>query len=79
MVKDHSDSDRGNPLLPLNAPSHRGDITYHGICYISRGAPVGTRNSSTMRDRSNGPSHHELMLYHGDILKNCKMKKNNYL
>ena len=28
------------------APSHRQDSTYHGLCYTSRGALVGTRNSS---------------------------------
>ena len=49
MVKDDSDSERGNPLLPhglllrltarvlLYAPSHREDDTYHGLCYTSRG------------------------------------------
>ena len=58
MVKDHSDSEKGNPLPPyrlllsinskgsLNAPSHRQDSTYHGLCYTSRGALAGTRNSS---------------------------------
>ena len=61
MVKDHSDSEKGNPLLPhrllfpisskgsfvlLYAPSHRQDSTYHGLCYTSCGALVGTRNSS---------------------------------
>ena len=30
----------------LYAPSHRQDCTYHGLCYTSRGALVGTRNSS---------------------------------
>ena len=56
MVKDHSDSEKGNPLPPhrlllsiskrdlLYAPSHRQDNTYHGLCYTSRGALVGTRN-----------------------------------
>ena len=29
----------------LYAPSHRQDNTYHGLCYTSRGALVGTRNS----------------------------------
>ena len=28
----------------LYAPSHRQDSTYHGLCYTSRGALVGTRN-----------------------------------
>ena len=58
MVKDHSDSETGNPLPPqgysfrltarvlLYAPSHRQDSTYHGLCYTSRGALAGTRNSS---------------------------------
>ena len=30
----------------LYAPSHRQDNTYRGICYTSRGALAGTRNSS---------------------------------
>ena len=63
MVKDHSDSERGNPLPPhgllfqfaarvlLYAPSHRQDSTYHGLCYTSRGVLAGTRNSSM------GPPH----------------------
>ena len=48
MVKDHSDSERGNPLPPhgLLVPSHRQDNTYHGLCYTSRGALALTRNSS---------------------------------
>ena len=33
----------------LYAPSHRQDSTYHGICYTSRGALAGTRNSSMGR------------------------------
>ena len=57
MVKDHSDSERGNPLLQLAAmvllyaPSHRQDSTYHSLCYTSRGTLAGTRNSSM------GPPH----------------------
>ena len=46
----------------LYAPSHRQDNTYHSLCYTSRGALAGTRNSS-MKDRSDDPSHHERMLY----------------
>ena len=50
IVKDHIDSERGNPLPPhrllfpisskgfLYALSHRQDNTYHGLCYTSRGA-----------------------------------------
>ena len=30
----------------LYAPSNRQDSTYHGLCYTSRGALAGTRNSS---------------------------------
>ena len=30
----------------LYASSHRQDNTYHGLCYTSRGALAGTRNSS---------------------------------
>ena len=30
----------------LYAPSHRQDSTYHCLCYTSRGALAGTRNSS---------------------------------
>ena len=29
----------------LYAPSHRQDITYHGLCYTSYGALAGMRNS----------------------------------
>ena len=35
----------------LYAPSHRQDCTHHGLCYTSRGALAGTRNSSM------GPPH----------------------
>ena len=35
----------------LYAPSHRQDSTYHDLCYTSRGALAGTRNSSM------GPAH----------------------
>ena len=58
MVKDHSDSERENPLPPhgllspisskvfLYASSHRHDNTYHSLCYTSCGALAGMRNSS---------------------------------
>ena len=35
----------------LYAPSHTQDNTYHSLCYTSRGALAGTRNSSM------GPPH----------------------
>ena len=59
MVKNHSDSERKLAAanswatlarlaakVLLYAPSHRQDSTYHGLCYTSRGALAGTRNSS---------------------------------
>ena len=59
MVKDHSDSERGKPAAAtwttlsdyqqgflLYASSHKQDNTYCGLCYTSRGALAGTRNSS---------------------------------
>ena len=64
VVKDHSYSERRNPLpahrllFPISskgsfiyASSHRQDNTYHGLCYTSRGALAGKRNSSM------GPPH----------------------
>ena len=72
MVKDHSDSEKGN-LLP---PSHRlllpisskgpficttPQTEQHNVhCYTSRGALAGTRNSSMglIKDGSDDPSHH---------------------
>ena len=65
MVKDHSDSERGNPLPPhrlLFPISSKGSFIciipqtgYHGLCYTSRGALTGTRNSSM------GPPHEGLI------------------
>ena len=52
--------------LLLYAPSHRQDNTYHGLCYTSRGALAGTRNSSMgppHEDRSDDPPHNERTLY----------------
>ena len=57
MVKDHSDSEKGNPLLPhrilfpINSKvfficTIPQDSTYQGLCYTSRGALAGMRNSS---------------------------------
>ena len=55
MVKDHSDSERGNPVLslhgllfPINSKVsfYMHHPTDHGLCYISRGALAGTRNRS---------------------------------
>ena len=56
MVKDHSESERGNLRPPLHrlffSISNKGSFictilqTFHGLCYTSRGALAGTRNSS---------------------------------
>ena len=55
MVKDHSDRERGNPLPPhglLFPITSKGSFictipqTHHGLCYTSRGALAGTRNSA---------------------------------
>ena len=47
MVKDHIGySYRLTARVLLYAPSHAQDNTYHGLCYTSRGALAGTRNSS---------------------------------
>ena len=61
MVKDHSEtrcrhmgySFRLTARVLLYAPSQRQDNTYHGLCYTSRGALAGTRNSPM------GPLHEE--------------------
>ena len=44
-------SNRLTARVLLYAPSHRQDNTYHSLCYTSRGALAGTRNSSM------GPPH----------------------
>ena len=61
VVNDLSDSERGNPLPPhgllfpnsnkflLYAPSRKEDSTYHSLCYTSREALAGTRNSSIVQ------------------------------
>ena len=51
MVKDLLDSERGNYFRLaarnlLNALSYTQDNTYHGLCYTSREALAGKRNSS---------------------------------
>ena len=63
----------------LYAPSHRQDSTYHGLCYTSRGALAGTRNSSM------GPPHEESIRsphramsersYHGATSRSLSRKK----
>ena len=57
MVKDHSDSKKGNPLphmgysyrlIYMHHP--RQDNTYHSLCYTSCGALAGMRESDTETD-----------------------------
>ena len=82
MVKDHSDSEKGNPLPPhrllflmgsarvlLYAPSHRQDSTYHGLCYTSRGALAGsfTKASLLIRTRLIGHLPTQSRLGGGDV------------
>ena len=50
----------------LYASSHRQDNTYHGLCYTSRGALAGTRNSSM------GP------LWRIDPTTHCVMSERSY-
>ena len=55
MVKDHIEETRYRhymgytfrlaAMVILYAPFHRQDITYHGLCYTSRGALDGTTNN----------------------------------
>ena len=45
----------------LYAPSHRQDSTYHGLCYTSRGALAGTRNSSMGPPWMINPTTHHTM------------------
>ena len=52
----------------LYAPSHRQDNTYHSLCYTSRGALAGTRNSSMGPPWRINPTIHRTMSersYHG--------------
>ena len=74
MVKDHSDSERGNLLPPhgLLFPICQQGFFYvnhpsDGMAHITACVTpiVKQLNGFTMRDRSDDPSHHERMLYHG--------------
>ena len=38
----------------LYTPSHRQDITYHGLCFTSRGSLAGTRNTHRKDNRYYG-------------------------
>ena len=45
----------------LYAPSHRQDSTYHGLCYTSRGALAGMRNSQMCPPWRIDPTTHRTM------------------
>ena len=75
MVKNHSHRERGNPLPPhrlLFSIGSKGSFiciipdrknTYHGLCYTSRGALAGTRNSAIGPPWRIDPTTHRS--YHG--------------
>ena len=83
MVKDQPDSEkereetrchhmgcsfRLEARVLLYASSHRQENTYHGLCYTSRGATAGTRNSSMGSTRRIDPTTNRTMSersYHG--------------
>ena len=70
MVKDHTDTDRGNLLLPhrLLFSINSKDNTYHSLCYTSRGTLAGTRNSSIGPQWRIDPTTHRTISersYHG--------------
>ena len=78
MVKDHSDSEKGNPLpphrllFPINSKGSficlRQDNIYHSLCYTSRGALAGMRNRSMSPPWGINPMTHHTMSrhpYHG--------------
>ena len=62
----------------LYASSHRQDNTYHGLCYTSRGALAGTRNSSLGPPWRIDPTTHHTMSersYHGATSRSCYVSK----
>ena len=73
VVKGHLDSERGNPLPPhglLLLINSKGSFiciipqTYHSLCYTSRGALAGTRNSSMGPLWRIDPTTHRIMSVH---------------
>ena len=61
----------------LYAPSYRQDSTCHGLWYTSRGALAGTRNGSTMKDRSDNRTHDERTLLPMSYISLRHMKGRN--
>ena len=65
MVKDYSDSKRGNPLLPLYGLlfSISSKVFFYMLHQLwSTGWNEKKLSGSTMKDWSDNPSHHELHL-----------------
>ena len=48
----------------LYTPPHKQDSAYHGLCYTSRGALAGTRNSSMGPPWRINPTTHRIMSEH---------------
>ena len=73
MVKDHLDSGRGNPLLPLDGLLFYMHRPQDRIAHTK--AIVATVMEITpwvhLKDRSDDPSHHERTLYHGATSRSC--------
>ena len=74
MVKDHSDSEKGNPLLPhrlLLSINSKGSFTCtipHTTAFVTPVVEHWLEREIAqwvhpMKDRSNDPSHHERTLY----------------
>ena len=65
----------------LYAPSHRQDITYHGLCYTSRGALEReiAQCVHPMKDRSDDPPHHERTSELRPAPPQLFIKYNNYI
>ena len=76
MVKDHSDSERENPLLPLHGLFFSISSKESFICTITIDRIAHTtvfvtpvmehwlEREIAQRDRSDNPSHHERTIYH---------------
>ena len=73
MVKDHSDSERGNPLPPLFPISSKGSVIctipdkiVHTMVFVTPVVEHWLEQEiaqwSTMKDRSDDPSHNEQIL-----------------
>ena len=79
MVKDHTDSERGNPLPPhgllfsiSSKGSHRHDNTYHGLCYTRRERERdGDRDRETQKDRERERKRERERIYKRKETREC--------